>query len=141
MHCLRRVDGDKHYPEDLDPRREVHADGELWSAALWRARGLVRDPEKTDRIIIEAQFDFAPDTSFQDAARATIATAAKYGAGPRVPARVHRARLHLSAREPGPAAVSSAAGPGAPRSARSAACRGRAALRSTIVPVTSGSPA
>ena len=78
VHCLRRVDGDKHYPEDLDPRREVHADGELWSAALWRARGLVRDPEKTDRIIIEAQFDFAPDTSFQDAARATIATAAKY---------------------------------------------------------------
>ena len=79
VHCLRRVDGDKHYPEDLHPRREVHADGELWSAALWRARGLVRDPAKTDRIIIEAQFDFAADTSFQDAARATIATAAKYG--------------------------------------------------------------
>src|SRR3954468_8550606 len=32
-HCLRRVDGDKHYPEDLVG--EVHADGEIWSRALW----------------------------------------------------------------------------------------------------------
>ena len=32
-HCLRRVDGNKHYPEDLVG--EVHADGEIWSRALW----------------------------------------------------------------------------------------------------------
>ena len=80
MHCLRRLDGTKPYPDDLHSRREVHADGEIWSAALWRARQLVRDSQKADRIIIEAQFDFAPDTSFQDAALATIATAAKHHA-------------------------------------------------------------
>jgi hypothetical protein len=28
-HCLRRVDGTKHYPEDLANPREVHADGEI----------------------------------------------------------------------------------------------------------------
>src|SRR4051794_6274841 len=27
-HCLRRLDGTKHYPEDVE--REVHADGEMW---------------------------------------------------------------------------------------------------------------
>src|SRR3954464_1140710 len=32
-HCLRRVDANKHYPEDL--AGEVHADGEIWSRALW----------------------------------------------------------------------------------------------------------
>lgn len=30
---LRRVDGNKHYPEDKV--NQVHADGEIWSAALW----------------------------------------------------------------------------------------------------------
>ena len=35
-HCLRRVDGNKHYPEDVDG--EVHADGEIWSRALWDIR-------------------------------------------------------------------------------------------------------
>jgi hypothetical protein len=78
-HCLRRVDGEKHYPEDLDPQREVHDDGEIWSAALWRARALVRDPAKTDRVIIAAQFGFEPDTSFKQAAEQTIETAARYG--------------------------------------------------------------
>jgi Fungalysin metallopeptidase (M36) len=79
VHCLRRTDGDKHYPEDLDPDREVHADGELWSAALWRARTLVGDQRLADRIVIAAQFGFAPDISFEAAARQTIATAAGYG--------------------------------------------------------------
>jgi hypothetical protein len=78
-HCLRRVDGPKHYPEDLDSRREVHADGELWSAALWRARNLLGDSRAADRIIIQAQFGFAADTSFEDAALQTIATAKLYG--------------------------------------------------------------
>ena len=77
-HCQRRLDGDKHYPEDLDPQREVHNDGEIWSAALWRARKLVGSTTTADRIIIEAQFSFAPDTSFRDAALATIETARKY---------------------------------------------------------------
>jgi hypothetical protein len=81
IHCLRRLDSTKHYPEDLHPRREVHADGELWSAALWRARNLVGNTRLVDTIIIDAQFGFAPGTSFQDAARKTIDTAEQYGVG------------------------------------------------------------
>lgn len=76
IHCLRRVDGDKHYPEDVVNR--VHADGEMWSAALWRARGLIGNSRLADRVIILAQFDFAPDTSFRDAALATIAAGRAY---------------------------------------------------------------
>lgn len=34
--CLRRTDGTKTYPDDLE--NQVHADGELWSALLWRVR-------------------------------------------------------------------------------------------------------
>jgi Zn-dependent metalloprotease len=76
-HCLRRVDGNKHYPGDLEG--EVHADGEIWSRALWdihQALGATR----ADTIIIEAQFDFTSDISMPDAATVTIGTAARlYG--------------------------------------------------------------
>ena len=34
--CLRRVDSDKLYPDDIQD--QVHADGEIWSAFLWRLR-------------------------------------------------------------------------------------------------------
>jgi len=77
IHCLRRVDGTKHYPEDVEG--EVHADGELWSAALWRARGLIRNSMLTDKVIIAAQFGFKPNTTFRAAAQQTIATAEGYG--------------------------------------------------------------
>jgi hypothetical protein len=73
IHCLRRIDGTKHYPEDIE--NEVHADGELWSAALWQARTAIGDARKADRIIVNAQFDFTPDISFAAAARKTIAAA------------------------------------------------------------------
>jgi hypothetical protein len=73
IHCLRRLDGTKHYPEDV--ANEVHADGEMWSASLWAARQAIGDPITADRIIIGAQFNFAPDTSFHDAALKTIAAA------------------------------------------------------------------
>jgi hypothetical protein len=78
LHCLRRVDGTKHYPEDLHPRREVHADGELWSAALYRLRNLLGDPALADTIVVGAQFDFTADTTFDAAARATYAYAQRY---------------------------------------------------------------
>jgi zinc metalloprotease ZmpB len=77
VHCLRRLDSTKHYPEDVE--REVHADGEMWSGALWRARGLIGNPTLTDRVIIAAQFGFKSDTSFREAAQQTIATAQRYG--------------------------------------------------------------
>ena len=77
-HCLRRLDGTKVYPADV--RREVHADGEIWSRALWDIRTALGDKTATT-LIIEAQFDFAKDTSFHDAALATVAAADKlYGA-------------------------------------------------------------
>jgi len=71
-HCLRRLDGTKHYPEDI--KNEVHRDGEIWSRALWDIRNALGDT-KASTIIIEAQFRFAVDTSFADAANATVATA------------------------------------------------------------------
>jgi zinc metalloprotease ZmpB len=74
-HCLRRVDGNKHYPEDLVG--EVHADGEIWSRALWDIRTAL-GPELADTIIIGAQFSFTPDISMPAAAAATIATGGLY---------------------------------------------------------------
>jgi zinc metalloprotease ZmpB len=71
-HCLRRLDGTKHYPEDVVG--EVHADGEIWSRALWDIRTNLGDL-KAGRIIIDAQFSFAVDTTFAAAATATVATA------------------------------------------------------------------
>jgi len=71
-HCLRRVDLDLHYPEDLNGR--IHHDGQIWSRALWDIRNTL-GATTADRIILEAQFDFAPDTSMPDAALATVAAA------------------------------------------------------------------
>lgn len=77
-HCLRRLDGTKVYPQDV--RGEVHADGEIWSRALWDIRSALGDRTATT-LIIEAQFAFAPDTSFQAAALATVDAAQRlYGA-------------------------------------------------------------
>jgi len=77
-HCLRRVDGTKRYPEDLASPREVHADGEIWSGALWDIRQAL-GARLADTIIIRAQFRFTPAISMPAAARETIATAALYG--------------------------------------------------------------
>ncbi|WP_406397187.1 M36 family metallopeptidase [Streptomyces sp. NBC_00879] len=75
-HCLRRIDGNKVYGDRVG---EVHADGEIWSRALFDIRNAL-GARTADRIIINAQFGFAPDTSFKDAALTTIATAERmYG--------------------------------------------------------------
>ncbi|MFG1710652.1 M36 family metallopeptidase [Nonomuraea sp. M3C6] len=71
-HCLRRLDGTKHYPQDMVG--EVHADGEIWSSALYEIRGKLGD-RTASRIIIDAQFDFALDTTFRAAAESTVAAA------------------------------------------------------------------
>jgi len=71
-HCLRRVDTNLHYPEDLNGR--VHHDGQIWSRALWDIRQALGNV-KADTIILEAQFAFAPDTSMPAAAQATVAAA------------------------------------------------------------------
>ncbi|MEU4237454.1 M36 family metallopeptidase [Actinoplanes sp. NPDC026619] len=71
-HCLRRTDGPKVYPGDLE--NEVHADGEIWSHALWDVnRALGRTT--ANRVILESQFFFNPTISMPEAARRTVATA------------------------------------------------------------------
>jgi zinc metalloprotease ZmpB len=78
-HCLRRIDLDLHYPEDLNGR--VHHDGQIWSRALWDIRAKL-DDAKADTLVLEAQFDFAPDTTMPAAAQVTVATAERlYGKG------------------------------------------------------------
>jgi len=76
-HCLRRVDGSKHYPEDLVG--EVHADGEIWSRALWDIHNAL-GATLADTIIIRAQFGFTAGISMPAAARKTIDTAGLYSA-------------------------------------------------------------
>jgi hypothetical protein len=76
-HCLRRVDGTKVYPGDLDG--EVHDDGEIWSRALFDIFNAI-GRAKADTTILEAQFSFAPGTSMPAAATAIVNTArALYG--------------------------------------------------------------
>ena len=76
-HCLRRVDLDLHYPQDLNGR--VHHDGQIRSRALWDIRNSLGNV-KADTIILEAQFDFAPDSTMPAAATVVVATAERlYG--------------------------------------------------------------
>ncbi len=72
VHCLRRVDTNAHYPEDLGD--EVHANGLIWSRALWDIRTALGHV-KADTLILEGQFSFAADTTMPAAARATVAAA------------------------------------------------------------------
>ena len=69
--CLRRVDGPKHYPEDMTGR--VHRDGEIWSAALWQLRLSLADAPLVDRLIVESQFGLDPVAGFVDGANAVLA--------------------------------------------------------------------
>ena len=71
-HCLRRLDSGL----VLEERRgEVHFDGMIWSQALWDIRqryvALGIGTRRWDATYIDSQFDYAPDTSFSDAARTT----------------------------------------------------------------------
>jgi hypothetical protein len=76
-HCLRRVDTNLTVAQR---EGEVHFDGQIWSRALWDIRTALGD-RTANRIIINAQFGFAPDTSFAAAATKTVQTAqAMYGA-------------------------------------------------------------
>lgn len=68
--CLRRLDENKHYPEDV--RGEVHADGEIWSRALfdlWNALGQTT----ADKLVLQSHFYLTPTASFTDGANAILA--------------------------------------------------------------------
>ena len=76
-HCLRRVDLDLHYPDDLTGR--VHADGRIWSRALWDIRNTIGHVQ-ADTVILEGQFDF-PGTTMTELANRTVEAARRlYGA-------------------------------------------------------------
>jgi zinc metalloprotease ZmpB len=70
-HCLRRLDTDLHYPQDLNG--EVHHDGQIWSRALWDIRQSLGNV-KADTIILTGSMDF-PGTTMTDLANRTIAAA------------------------------------------------------------------
>ena len=74
--CLRRVDSNLHYPENLVG--QVHADGRIWSRALWDIRNAVGHI-RADTVILEGQFDF-PGTTMTELANRTVAAAQRlYG--------------------------------------------------------------
>lgn len=77
--CLRRLDSRKRYPAGID--HEVHDDGELWSAFLWRLRshlGSDAASRSTNaiRLVLSAQELMSPTGSFA-ASVAALRTAAR----------------------------------------------------------------
>ena len=88
--CLRRVDGTKVYPDDIQD--EVHADGEFWSAFLWRMRDRLVPKKnaakmsaarlanaKSDaaiRLVLTSHEFLSPDAEFSDGV-AALKTAAQ----------------------------------------------------------------
>jgi hypothetical protein len=78
-HCLRRVDTNLHYPEDLNGR--VHHDGQIWSRALWDIRNALGHVQ-ADTIILEAHFSFPTDATMPEAAEEVVSAAQSlYNAG------------------------------------------------------------
>jgi len=67
--CLRRVDGNKTYPDDLVG--SVHADGEIWSRALWDIR-LALGATKADTLVLEHHFSVPCNATMTDAALALL---------------------------------------------------------------------
>jgi Zn-dependent metalloprotease len=75
-HCIRRIDLNLHYPQDLVG--EVHADGEIWSRALYDIHNALGHIE-ADTIIVNGSMNFTGTTMAQ-LATATVATAQRlYG--------------------------------------------------------------
>ena len=77
-HCLRRLDEGKTYPADLVG--EVHADGEIWSQALWDIRNAIGNV-KADTAILQGQFGFDGGTMPALASDIVAAAKALYGQG------------------------------------------------------------
>jgi Zn-dependent metalloprotease len=69
--CLRRLDSNKKYPRDVTG--EVHNDGEIWSACLWQIRTAL-GRRVADKLILAHHFLLAPQSEFEDAAKALITT-------------------------------------------------------------------
>lgn len=69
--CLRRIDGEKHWPEHM--HAQVHDDGEIWSGSMY---DLLSDTGLGDdgvlRLVTESWFLLPPDATFNDAALALL---------------------------------------------------------------------
>ena len=75
-HCLRRTDENLHYPEDLTGA--VHADGRIWSRALWDIRQELGH-RTADTVVLEGQFG-QRDPTMPQLATSTVAAAQRlYG--------------------------------------------------------------
>lgn len=74
--CLRRLDTTKHYPESV--AGEVHADGEIWSGALWNIRTSL-GAARADTLILQHHFLLPANPSFNTAANALVTAAKNLG--------------------------------------------------------------
>ena len=74
--CLRRLDTSKHYPESVVG--EVHADGEIWSGALWNIR-VALGAALADKVILQHHFLLPANPSFNTAANALVTAAKNLG--------------------------------------------------------------
>ncbi len=76
--CLRRVDGNKLYPQDLV--NDEHDDGEIWSGALWDIRNELGGPT-TDQVVLESQFSVPCGATMTQAALEIIAADGQLNGG------------------------------------------------------------
>jgi Zn-dependent metalloprotease len=74
--CLRRLDTAKHYPESVVG--EVHADGEIWSGALWNIR-VALGGTLADKVILQHHFLLPASASFNTSANALVTAANNLG--------------------------------------------------------------
>jgi len=68
-YCMRNTFSTKHYPEDKT--YEVHDDGEMWSAALWRLRGML-GKDVVDRLAVLTGYFVWSSASFRDAVNGMV---------------------------------------------------------------------
>ena len=80
-HCLRRVDLNLHYPENVNPN-SVHSTGRIWSRALWDIRNALGHVT-ADTIILEGQFG-QRDPTMRQLALSTVAAAQQLYGNPEV---------------------------------------------------------
>jgi hypothetical protein len=74
--CLRRIDSDLSYPDDLVG--QVHADGRIWSRALFDLHAAVGQTV-ADTVILNAGFGWTGSTMTDLAGRTVAAAEAIYG--------------------------------------------------------------
>ena len=67
--CLRRVDGNRQYPDGLTS--DAHVDGEIWSRLLWDLRAAV-GADVTDKLALESSFYLPPAATWREASQALL---------------------------------------------------------------------